>query len=32
MLSKFILSDEVKANYDPILHFLKIKQSLLSLC
>ena len=26
MLSKLILSDKVKANYDPITHFLKMKQ------
>lgn len=32
MLSKLTLSNEVKANYDPIPHFLKLKQLPLSLC
>lgn len=30
MLSKLILPDKVKANYDPITHFLKMKQLCLS--
>lgn len=31
MLSKLILSDEVKANYDPIIHFPKMERLSMSL-
>lgn len=31
MLSKLMLSDEVKASYDPITHFLKMQQLSMSL-